>query len=78
MVPVLAYIQISLDSAQENRIYESLKAMKGVKDVHVLFGEWDMLVKLETHSPEDLAAFVMDNIRSLPGVKLTSTMIVAR
>ncbi|MBI4451680.1 Lrp/AsnC ligand binding domain-containing protein, partial [Candidatus Woesearchaeota archaeon] len=49
-----------------------------VKELHVLFGEWDMIVKLELSSPEELGAFVLNNIRPIPGVRMTSTMIVAR
>lgn len=75
---MLAYVQISLDTAKENDILEQLKLFKETKEVHILFGEWDMIVKLEVHSPEALSSFVMNNIRSISGVKFTSTMIVAR
>jgi len=73
-----AYVQIGLDSAKETDIYDALKAMREVREVHILFGEWDIIAKLELPAPEALGTFVMDKIRSLPGVKLTSTMIVAK
>lgn len=75
---MLAYVQISLDSPRENHLYEEMRQLPHVREVHVLYGEWDMIAKLEVQSPEELAAFVMENIRTLPGVKLTSTMIVAK
>ncbi len=52
--------------------------MKEVIDVHILFGEWDMMAKIDVPTAEELGPFIMDNIRSLPGVKLTNTMIVAK
>ena len=52
--------------------------MEKVKDVFVLFGEWDLLARLELDSPEELGTFVIENIRTIPGVRLTSTMIVAK
>ena len=73
-----AYVQIALDGARETDIYEALKGLPEVKEVHILFGEWDVIAKLELSAPEALGTFVMDKIRSLPGVKLTSTMIIAR
>ncbi|MBW2986496.1 Lrp/AsnC ligand binding domain-containing protein [Candidatus Woesearchaeota archaeon] len=73
-----AYVQISLDDAKESEIYGSLKQLPEVQEAHILFGEWDVIVKLELSAPEALGTFVMDKIRSLPGVKLTSTMIVAK
>ena len=73
-----AYVQIALDSAKETDTYEALKKMEEVKEVHILFGEWDIIAKLELPAPGALGVYVMEKIRSLPGVKLTSTMIVAK
>ncbi|MBW2968645.1 Lrp/AsnC ligand binding domain-containing protein [Candidatus Woesearchaeota archaeon] len=73
-----AYVQIALENANEAEIKDKLKVLPEVRDVHILFGEWDLMAKLEIESPEQLAAFVMENIRSIKGVKLTSTLIVAK
>ncbi len=73
-----AYVQIALEEAKESDIYNALKALPEVQEVHILFGEWDIIAKLELSAPEALGTFVMDKIRSLPGVKLTSTMIIAK
>lgn len=75
---MLAYIQIALESAKENQIYDALCSMNEVSEVHMLFGEWDIIVKLELESPEALSAFVISKVRTIPGVRLTSTMIVAK
>ena len=73
-----AYVQIALDSAKEQEIYDRLSSLKEIKEVHILFGEWDMIVKLQLDDPEHLGTFVMEQIRNLLGVRLTSTMIVAK
>lgn len=75
---MLAYVQIALENASEVDIKTQLKVFPEVKEAHILFGEWDLMVKLEVESPEALAAFVMDHIRPIEGVKLTSTLIVAK
>ena len=73
-----AYVQISLDTAREKEVLERLNAMEEVLDVHILFGEWDMIAKIEVKNADDLGNFVIQNIRTLPGVKVTSTNIIAR
>ena len=73
-----AYVQIGLEESKEVDVYEALKALPEVREVHILFGEWDIIAKLELSAPEALGTFVMEKIRSLPGVKLTSTMIIAK
>ena len=74
---MLAYVLIRV-LEDENGVMENLKVMDEVKEVHVLFGEWDILVKLEMPEPEMVGTFVMEKIRSIKEVKLTSTMIVAK
>ena len=56
---MLAYVLIALDSAREQQIYDELKDMTEIKDAHILFGEWDMVAKLELENPEALSAFVI-------------------
>ena len=74
---MLAYLLIRV-LEDEQGVMEELKSMEAVKEVHVLFGEWDLLVKLKMPNPEMVGTFVMENIRSIKEVKLTSTMIVAK
>ncbi|MBW2985624.1 Lrp/AsnC ligand binding domain-containing protein [Candidatus Woesearchaeota archaeon] len=74
---MLAYLLIRV-LENENGVMEELKSMEEVREVHVLFGEWDLLVKLEMQDPEMVGVFVMEKIRSIKEVKLTSTMIVAK
>ena len=75
---MLAYVQVSLNKRNERDVYETLIDMPEVKEAHILFGEWDIIALLDMESPEHLGSFVMESIRSLPGVNLTSTMIVAK
>ena len=69
---MLAYLLIRV-LENENGVMEDLKVMDEVKEVHVLFGEWDLLVKLKMPNPEMVGTFVMENIRSIKAIKLTST-----
>ena len=77
VLKMLAYLLIRV-LEDEQEVMETLKIMEEVKEVHVLFGEWDILVKLEMQNPEMVGTFVMEKIRSIKEVKLTSTMIVAK
>ena len=75
---MLAYLLITVGSGREQEIAETLKKYEEIKQVHILFGEWDIISLAEIKNPEHLGTFVMEKIRILPGVKLTSTMIVAQ
>ncbi len=75
---MLAYLMITLNSSREQEVYNLLKNMPEIKEVHILFGEWDLIALVEVESTEHLGTFVIEKIRSLPEVELTSTMIVAK
>jgi len=75
---MFAYVLIGLLECDEQRVLDELLSNKEILDAHILFGEWDILVKMEAQSPEAAGTFVMERIRSLPEVKITSTLIVAK
>ncbi len=75
---MLAYVLISLCECDEKELLQDLMRHKESVDGHILFGEWDLILKIKTESPEHAGSFVMEKIRSLEDVKLTSTHIVAK
>ena len=75
---MLAYVMIQLKKCDEKDFFHELKKMDCVKDVNVLFGDWDIIVKVEFNEPEDLAAFMMGKVRARDDVKNTSTLIAAK
>lgn len=73
-----AYVLVNLTDKSEKRLLSELQDANEVKEAHILFGEWDLIVKLEVETPEQAGDFVMEQIRSHPDVRLTSTLIVAK
>jgi anthranilate phosphoribosyltransferase len=72
-----AYILVRLDKARERAAQEDLGSLHEVLEANILFGEWDLLLKLEGKNPQHVGDIVIDKIRSNPDVSLTSTLIVA-
>jgi len=75
---MLAYVLVGLLECDEQECLDKLLSNKEVVEAHILFGEWDILAKIQAKTPEDAGTFVMEKIRSMPDVKITSTLIVAR
>ena len=74
---MLGYVLVSLvDSADERAALDRLSELDSVEDAHMVFGEWDIVLKAKAATPEQLSAFVLDNVRSRAEVKMTSTLIV--
>jgi len=71
-----AFILVRTDIGFEHEVLDLLKAVDEVKEVHVVYGSYDLVVRVETETIGDLKETVNhmtmlgDNIRS------TITMIV--
>jgi len=58
----------------EHEVYNNLLKTEKILEVHPLFGEYDLIVKIEINSFRDLAGFVGDKLKSMRGVLDTKTL----
>ena len=72
-----AFVLVALDQCNEKDVLDQLKEHKEITNAYILFGEWDLLAEIELENAEALGTFIMEKIRSHPGIKLTSSLIVA-
>jgi len=73
---VTAFILIKTAVGMEYDIADKLSKVEGIKDVKVVYGEYDMVVTTETDSLKALEEIVM-LIRKIKGVEKTSTLIAS-
>ncbi len=72
-----AFILLTVEMASQRDILNKIRALDGVLEAHLIFGSFDIIVKAEFSSKEELSVFVMDRIKSIPGVGDTQTNIAA-
>ncbi len=72
----IAYVLISCDLGYEAEIIDELKHIDNVKEVHGVFGAYDILTKLESDNMEHLRDVITWKIRKLNRVRSTLTLIV--
>ncbi len=75
---MLAYLLISVEKDKEQEIYEEVNGYEEVIGSYIIFGEWDIIAKVKIENSEALGTFILDKIRPLQGVSMTSTLIVAK
>lgn len=73
-----AYILVNSERGKEQDIYEAVNLLEEVVSAHIVFGEWDMIARVDVENSEALGTLILDKIRPLPGVTLTSTLIIAK
>ena len=75
---VLAYVLFKVNSGTEREVCQKLVEFDDVVQSDIIFGEYDVLAKIETQDLSILEEFVSEKIRNVPNVLVTSTMIVSR
>ena len=56
-------------------VVEKIKKMKGVGDVHLLFGDIDAILKLDMPKIHDIENLVMEEIHMIEGIESTLTLL---
>jgi DNA-binding Lrp family transcriptional regulator len=70
-----AFVLFKTQPAHEREVYLSLMEHSAVAEVHALYGEFDLLVRLSADNAQDLARMLMTDFRQIEGVKDTQTLI---
>jgi len=75
---VLAYVLFKVSSGTEREVCQKLIEFDDVLQADIIFGEYDVVAKIETQDLSMLEEFVSRKVRNVPNVLVTSTMIVSR
>jgi DNA-binding Lrp family transcriptional regulator len=67
-------VLIKTEVGTERDVEGAVRKIPGVREAHLLFGVYDISVKIECETLEQLAKIVIDKIRRIPGVKETKTL----
>jgi DNA-binding Lrp family transcriptional regulator len=57
----------------QRKLAQELAKLPEVHEVHLITGEWDILLKVRTGSLEDVGRLVLDRLRAMKGVERTLT-----
>ncbi len=70
-----AYVLVSCDLGFDAEIIDEIKQLEDVKEVHWVFGAYDILAKVESANVESLRDTITWKIRKLNRVRSTQTLI---
>jgi DNA-binding Lrp family transcriptional regulator len=71
-----AIILVQTEIGAETRVMEELLKIPEVKEVYIVYGTYDIVVKVEAEALEKIRDIVTNKIRRLPDIRTTVTMIV--
>jgi len=69
------FVLTQVDVGKEQQFFDSLGSIPQVRNVFYLFEDYEYLLEVEAESPQELAKIMTNEIRHLPGVLRTATLI---
>lgn len=70
----LGFVLISTAPAKEHQVYNELLKIKEIVELHPLFGEYDLIAKIDAKDLDELGKIVVERVRSIDGVADTKTL----
>ena len=73
----LVYILIVVKYGTKKDVSQKLIRFKEIENVHELYGEYDIIVKVRAATMEKLEDFIQNNIRKISEIEGTQTLVVS-
>lgn len=72
----VAFVFIRTKPSKERNVLEKVRKIENMTESFLLYGEYDIMVKIEAEKKERLQAIVMEQIRSIKDIEETCTNFV--
>ncbi|MGI0026346.1 MAG: Lrp/AsnC ligand binding domain-containing protein [Nitrosopumilaceae archaeon] len=69
-----AYVLIGCELGSENDIVTKLSKMDKIKDARIVYGDYDIVVEVETETEAQMDSIITKKIRKLDKVRSTMTL----
>jgi len=60
----------------QRQIAKKIANLPGVQEVHIISGDWDILIKVKARDVHEIGRFVLDRLRLIEGIEKTLTCVV--
>ncbi len=70
----ISFVLINAAPAHEHEVYHKLSKISEIIELHSLFGEYDLIAKIEAASFENIGDVVVNKIRAIEGIIDTKTL----
>ena len=70
-----AFVLFKCQPQRELEVYLALLEIESVSETHVAYGEYDLVARIDFEDEKEMAKTLIGNMRSIPGVQKTETLI---
>lgn len=70
-----AFVMITCEDYHDTSIVEALQSIPEVKEIQHTYGNYDVIVKIETDTADSMRDVIESQIRKIPRIRATTTLI---
>jgi len=70
----IGFVLIDIEPKREKEVYQKLLKIEQIVELYPLFGEYDLIAKVEADSFDAIGEIVLSKVRAIEGVKATKTL----
>jgi len=70
----VGFVLISVEPKMERDVYQHLLKIEEVVELYPLFGEYDLIAKIEADTYDQIGEIVVSKVRAIDGIKTTKTL----
>ena len=74
----IGFVLINVAPGQEKKVFDNLIKWDEIQELHPLFGDYDLIAKIQAPDYESLSDIVVNKIRVIKGVTETKTLTGAK
>jgi DNA-binding Lrp family transcriptional regulator len=71
----VAYVLAKVEAGRDKEVLQEVKKRIGVRQATPIYGVYDLHVEVSFTTMEELDKFIFDEIRRIPGIKETVTLV---
>lgn len=75
---ITSYTLARVNPAQDKEVYNKVRKFSEVQEVILTYGEYDLIIKVQSDSLNDLDHFIFNKLRTTDGVAATTTLLEAK
>ncbi|MCL5067680.1 MAG: Lrp/AsnC ligand binding domain-containing protein [Thaumarchaeota archaeon] len=73
----MALVLINADIGRDKEVVDQLRKIEGVSEAYTVYGAYDIVVKVEAATQENIKGIVFSKIRMLDYIRSTLTLVGA-
>jgi len=69
---------LGTEGYEDYSVFEAVSMLPEVQEVHIISGEWDLLIKVREVNSEAIGEFIMNKLKRVPGIMEVISCMVFR